>query len=407
METTWPTAEPRVVYKVSELTGRIREILEGEFPSVWVEGEISNLARASSGHLYFSLKDERSQLPSVMFRGDNAGLGFELEDGNRVLARGRISIYPPSGRYQLIVSEIQPLGLGTLHLEFERLKAQLAGEGLFDPSRKKPLPAFPRLIGVVTSPEGAAIRDILSIIGRRFPLVEIVLYPVRVQGEGAAGEIARAIEAMNRWGKPDVLIVGRGGGSLEDLWAFNEEVVARAIAASGIPVISAVGHEIDFTIADFTADLRAPTPSAAAELVVPDRGRLMSRLGDLSGRLKRELSILLERIERRLDYLSSHHGLKRIPNRIEEAAQAVDQGQLTMRKRIRDLLLGSGKRLEEASRKLDILSPLSILGRGYSLTYKLPESVLVRDAGTLTRGDAIRVHLHRGKIHCEVREVRK
>ncbi len=395
-----------IVYQVYQLTLVIKDMLEGEFPSVWVEGEVSNLVRATSGHLYFSLKDDRAQLPSVMFRGDSAGLGFELEDGASVLARGRVSVYPPSGRYQLIVSEMKPLGVGLLHLEFEKLKRRLAEEGLFDESRKKALPPFPRTIGIVTSPRGAAIRDMISITGRRYPLAELVLYPVRVQGEGAAGEIAAAIADFNRWGKPDLLIVGRGGGSLEDLWTFNEEVVARAIAASVIPVVSAVGHEIDFTISDLVADVRAPTPSAAAEIVVPDSQRLLSQLVTVSGKMRREVIINLERLTSRFRYLSTHHGLRKIPMRIEETMQRLDQYQLSLRRAAIDLLRATMRRLGELSGKLDILSPLATLGRGYSLTRRLPEGSLVYDAATLSRGDMVGVRLRKGEIECEVKKVR-
>ncbi len=394
-----------MVYKVSELTSRIKGLLEDEFPSVWVEGEVSNFVRAASGHFYFSVKDEKAQLSCVMFRGNNIGLGFDLEDGLKVLAAGRISVYPPSGRYQLIVSEIKPLGIGLLFLEFEKLKARLAEEGLFDEARKRPLPKFPRTIGVITSPKGAAIRDMISIIGRRYPLAEVVLYPVKVQGEGAAEQIAGAIEAMNRWGKPDLLIIGRGGGSIEDLWAFNEEIVARAIVASELPVVSAVGHEIDFTISDLVSDLRAPTPSAAAELVVPDVKRLSERLDTISKKIRREVGITFQGMLRRFEYLSSHHGLKRVPRMIEDAMQDIDRNQILMKRGLVDLLKGMNRRLGELSGMLDLLSPLAILGRGYSLTYKLPEGILVRQAGILSRGDLIRVRLHEGKIECEVREV--
>ncbi len=397
--------EISTVYTVSELTSRIKGMLEDEFPSVWVEGEVSNFVRAASGHFYFSLKDQKSQLSCVMFRGDNFGIGFDLEDGLNVLVTGRISVYPPSGRYQLIVSEIKPLGIGLLFLEFEKLKARLAEEGLFEEARKKPLPQFPRTIGVITSPKGAAIRDMISIVGRRYPLANFVLYPVMVQGEGAAEQIAGAIEAMNRWGEPDLLIIGRGGGSIEDLWAFNEEIVARAIAASELPVVSAVGHEIDFTISDLVADLRAPTPSAAAELVVPDVKRMSDHLDAISKKIRREVAIIYQGMLSRLEYLSSHHGLKRVPRMIEDAMQDVDRNQILMKKGLVNLLKGMNRRLGELSGMLDLLSPLAILGRGYSLTYKLPEDTLVRKAGTLSQGDRIRVRLHEGKIKCEVMEV--
>ena len=258
----------RRIYSVAELSLEIRNLLERQFPDVWVTGEVSNLRAAGSGHLYFTLKDETAQLRAVCFRNQARYLKFKPQDGLAVIARGRLSVYEARGEYQLYVEFLEPAGLGALQLAFEQLKQKLAAEGLFDPARKKPLPMLPRVIGVVTSPTGAVIRDILRILHRRFRNINVLIYPVKVQGEGAAQEIAQGIEYFNRQAPVDVMIVARGGGSLEDLWAFNEEVVARAIAASKIPVISAVGHETDFTIADFVADLRAPTPSAAAELVV-------------------------------------------------------------------------------------------------------------------------------------------
>ncbi|MCH8157116.1 MAG: exodeoxyribonuclease VII large subunit, partial [Nitrospinae bacterium] len=266
-----PTQEqkkPRI-YSVSEFTGETKAILEAAFDSVWIEGEISNLRIAGSQHAYFVLKDERSQVRCVLFKGYRAGLKFQPEEGDQVLLFGRVTVYEARGEYQLIVEHLEPRGLGALQKAFEQLKARLAEEGLFDEEKKKPIPEFPWKVGVVTSPTGAAVRDIINVIQRRNPKVSVLLHPVRVQGEGAAQEIADAIKQMNRMQDIDVLIIGRGGGSIEDLWAFNEEVVARAISASKIPIVSAVGHEIDFTIADFVADLRAPTPSAAAELVVP------------------------------------------------------------------------------------------------------------------------------------------
>ena len=394
-----------VIYRVSELTSLMKEMLEEEYPSVWVEGEISNLVTAASGHVYFSVKDERAQLPSVMFRSASSRLVFEPENGMKVIARGRVSIYPPSGRYQLIVSGMKPAGVGVLHLEFEELKQRLDGEGLFDEALKKPLPPFPHRIGVITSPRGAAVRDIISIIGRRFPVAEIVLYPVNVQGEGASTEISRAIEVMDRPEELDLLIVGRGGGSIEDLWAFNEENVARAIVASKLPVVSAVGHEIDFTIADFVSDLRAPTPSAAAELVVPDIIMLLSRLNGLSASMRREVRAILDRMVSRFKFLSSSHGLRRVPLMIEDASQRLDHCQLAMRKNVLDIFRGMRRRLEDARGRLDILSPAATLGRGYSIAYRLPECALLRSASELSRGDAVRVRLHRGEVDCEVTKV--
>ncbi len=393
------------VLTVSELTTLIRGTLEGEFPSVWVQGEVSNLVRAASGHLYFSLKDERAQLPSVMFRSRNTGLDFEPRDGLSVLAMGRVSIYPPSGRYQLILSELRPLGRGLLHLEYERLKERLKSEGLFDESRKKALPQYPSVIGIITSPKGAAIRDMISIIGRRYPMADIILFPVRVQGEGAAEEIAHAIEAMNRWGVPDVLIVGRGGGSLEDLWAFNEEVVARAISSSVLPVVSAVGHEIDFTISDLVSDIRAPTPSAAGELIVPDSDRLLSNLRMMEMKMRREVELILERLTRRFQYLASSHGLKRVPGMIEEMIQRLDRQHLTMKRDLAELLHGMEQGLADLAGRLDILSPLATLARGYSITYRLPGGGLVRKAAVLSMGDRVGIRFEVGKAECEVLEV--
>jgi exodeoxyribonuclease VII large subunit len=314
------------VYTVSEITRQIRRSLEEEFPLVRVEGEVSNFTAHSSGHLYFSLKDEGAQLRCVMFRSRRRRMIGPLpSNGMAVRALGQITVYERSGQYQLSVIELRPAGIGALARAFEELKHRLAEEGLFDAVHKQPIPKFPGRIGVVTSPTGAAVRDIIRIIGRRFPLARLILAPVQVQGEGAAREIALAIERMNRHRLADVLIVGRGGGSMEDLWAFNEEVVARAIFSSAIPVISAVGHEIDFTIADFVADLRAPTPSAAAELVVPDRQELA---GVIAGARQRLLSAAAGRIGRqreRVVTLVRSYGLRRPADLIAGRMQRLDE----------------------------------------------------------------------------------
>src|SRR6266403_1471667 len=296
---------PAQVLSVTELTHRVKDLLEERFPSVWVEGEISNVRSPSSGHIYFTLKDSGAQLAVVLFRGVAVKVGFKLKDGLQVIAFGDISVYEKSGQYQLVARRLLPKGLGALQLAFEELKQRLAKEGLFDSARKKPIPALPQRIGLVTSPTGAAIRDFLNIIGRRFPNVHIIIHPVRVQGEGAAQEIADAIDEFNalhasRRLPLDVLIVTRGGGSLEDLWAFNEEVVARALARSNIPTISAVGHEIDFTIADFVADLRAPTPSAAAELVVKSKDEYCALMREYEKRLIKDLRLRLSEARGRL-----------------------------------------------------------------------------------------------------------
>ncbi|HDZ10569.1 MAG TPA: exodeoxyribonuclease VII large subunit, partial [Bacteroidetes bacterium] len=268
-------APEKKIYTISEITRKIKRLLENAIPSIWLEGEISNFKRHSSGHIYFVLKDENSQISCVMWRGRNNGLYFTPQDGMKIQARGNVTVYEKRGNYQFEVLQMQPAGLGELQMALEQLKQSLKAEGLFDEQHKKKIPQYPEKIGIVTSPTGAAIRDLVSVVQRRFPSVQLILNPVRVQGAEAAGEIARAIDEFNAYGDVDVLIVGRGGGSLEDLWAFNEEVVARAIFRSKIPVISAVGHEIDFGISDFVADLRAPTPSAAAELVVRNREELL------------------------------------------------------------------------------------------------------------------------------------
>src|SRR2546427_4549224 len=299
---------PRTLYTVSALTALLRVHIESAFSNIWVEGEGSNLRIPTSGHAYFTLKDAASQMRAVLFRSVGRSLRFALQDGMQLVCRGRVTVYEPKGDYQVIVEYAEPKGVGALQLAFEQLKARLAAEGLFDQARKRPLPFFPRRIGVVTSATGAAIRDIVQVAHKRDPGITIVLNPVAVQGESAAGEIARAIEELNELGGFDVLVVGRGGGSLEDLWAFNEELVARAIAASRIPVVSAVGHEIDFTIADFVADVRAPTPSAAAALVVPDRVEIARGLARTDGALRAALVRRVARLRERVSALERRLG---------------------------------------------------------------------------------------------------
>ncbi len=314
----------RHVWKVSELTARISGLLEGEFPDVWIEGEVSNCHAAQSGHIYFTLKDARSQIRCVCFRDQVRALKFRPGDGLQVTVRGALGVYEPRGEYQIYVSHIEPVGAGALQLAFEQLKKKLQDEGLFEEERKKPLPVLPRCIGVVTSPTGAAIRDILRVLKRRFANVRVQLYPVKVQGEGAAGEIAAAIKYFNRAKLADVLIVARGGGSLEDLWAFNEEVVARAIAASDIPVITGIGHETDFTIADFVADLRAPTPSAAAEIVVRSRQEFERHIADHYRHLAQRMRYLLSERRHRVRDLETHRGFRQLELLVRRRHQQVD-----------------------------------------------------------------------------------
>ena len=313
------------IWKVSELTSRIAGLLEREFPDVWIEGEVSNYRPAQSGHLYFTLKDAGAQIRCVCFRDQARSLKFKPEDGLQVILRGSIGVYEPRGEYQVYVSYIEPAGVGALQLAFEQLKKKLAAEGLFDEARKKPLPVLPRRIGVVSSPTGAAIRDILRVLKRRFPNVHLLLFPVKVQGEGAAGEIAEAVKYFNRAKAADVLIVARGGGSLEDLWAFNEEVVARAIAASEIPVITGVGHETDFTIADFAADLRAPTPSAAAEIVVKSREEFERHLVESERRLRDRMKYRLLHARQQVQQLATHRGFRQLEVLVRRRRQQVDE----------------------------------------------------------------------------------
>ena len=440
----------RPIYTVSQLTAEIKTILERNFEHLWVEGEISNLRLPGSGHLYFTLKDESAQLRAVMFRLQNRLLKFQPEDGLQVIGYGRLTVYEPRGEYQIVLDHMEPKGLGALQLAFEQLKERLSKEGLFDPEHKKPLPHLPQRIGIVTSPTGAAIRDILQIIDRRFANVHILLYPVRVQGAGAAQEIAQAIDELNRWPGIDVMIVGRGGGSLEDLWAFNEEAVARAIFRSQIPVISAVGHEVDFTIADFVADLRAPTPSAAAELVVRNKVELVQSLESLGRRLhhagrtavenrqerlsslthrlvdpRRRLSdvrlrlddlcvrlanSLRQSLSRRKDRLKSRaDGLMLLlPGRqVAEYAHRVAQLSRAMALALRTQLRLLRQRTEGCLGKLQTLSPLAVLERGYSIARLLPSKEVIRRASDLKVASRVNVKVHRGEFIARVEETKE
>ncbi len=342
----------RHVWKVSELTLRIRDLLEGEFVDIWVEGEVSNCHLAQSGHLYFTLKDARAQVRCVSFRDQVRLLKFRPEDGLHVTVRGSISVYEPRGEYQIYVEHIEPVGLGALQLAFEQLKKRLTAEGLFDPARKKPLPVLPRRIGIVTSPRGAAIRDILRVLRRRFPNVRVLLFPVQVQGAGAAEEIVGALRFFNRARLVDVMILARGGGSLEDLWAFNEEIVARAIAASAIPIITGVGHESDFTIADFVADVRAPTPSAAAEIVVRTRQEFEKHITDLARRLTQRVRYLLSEWRHDLRDLETHRGFRRLEDLVRLRRQHLDELAAALAVALRAQLEQSRQRLGVAQARI-------------------------------------------------------
>jgi exodeoxyribonuclease VII large subunit len=442
----------RSVFSVSALNREARLILESGLGTVWVEGEISNLSRPSSGHMYWSLKDDRAQLRCAMFRQSNRRLGFELANGQQVLVRGRISLYEARGDFQLIADYVEESGEGELRRRFEALKRKLAAEGLFDAERKQALPRLPRRIGVVTSPTGAAIRDVLIALRRRFPAVRVLIYPTRVQGEGAAAEIASRLALADRRGDCDLLILTRGGGSLEDLWAFNEEAVARAVAAVETPIIVGVGHEVDFTIAEFAADLRAPTPSQAAELAVPNRQDFVaavqraaeqlrraalrsieqarSRAATLAHRLQRahpgvalrtrqqrldELEARLTRaVERRIAADKLRHG--RLASRIRAASPRLRIATARDRWRRNDEKLRSAiasrldrltRRISLAERSLRSLSPVATLARGYAIVTRADDGTLLRDATAVEHGTGIAVRLARGHLTATVDDTEK
>jgi exodeoxyribonuclease VII large subunit len=440
----------REVLTVSQLTERIGSLLEEHFGLVWLSGEISNLRRPSSGHFYFTLKDEDAQIRAVMFRNQQRYLEFEPEDGSEALVRGRLNVYQPRGEYQIVVDYMEPMGEGALRLAFEALKAKLAAEGLFDRERKKPLPFLPRCVAVVTSPTGAALRDFIRVSRRRFDRVCLTVYPVRVQGEGAGAEIARAVEDLNRMGGYDLIVLTRGGGSLEDLWAFNEEVVARSVAASDIPVVSAVGHEIDFTIADFAADLRAPTPSAAAELIFREKreieahlARSLRRLASLAkGRLeiyREKLAHITTRLgdparaladrRLRLDDLTERL-IRAVEQKIADRRRALETARTRLtpvhprarlaavRARLQLLdrdLRRAGRSVPERGRerlgrlaaRLNDLSPLAVLQRGYALARKGPLGPPVRSSDQVAVGEGLNLVLGRGELLVEVNKVLK
>jgi exodeoxyribonuclease VII large subunit len=437
----------RDIYSVSELNNAARDLLEGHFPLIWVEGEISNLARPASGHIYFSLKDANAQLRCAMFKMRNQRVNFRPENGQQILVRGRLSLYPARGDYQLIAEHMEEAGDGALRRQFELLKHKLHSEGLFDEAHKQPLPELPTRLGIITSPTGAAIRDILSVLKRRFPGIPVLIYPVPVQGAEAPPAIVEALQNAGKRDECDVLILARGGGSLEDLWAFNDEAVARAIHACDIPVVSAIGHEVDFTIADFVADLRAPTPSAAAELVSPDRNEWLDIFTGWQQRLSRAWRARLSRHQQRLDALRRH--LKHPGQRLRERAQRLDdleqrlnlaqqaqfrhrQARLnTLRARLNGLspamrlreirlrlnnlqhssrnaikskLTQQRARLGNLSRALDAVSPLATLGRGYAIVQK-PDGQVVRKSSEVHVGEQLSTRLGSGRLDCRVEAV--
>jgi len=406
-----PETRAEEVLTVSEVTRNIKVILESAFPVVWIEGEISNFKHHTSGHMYFSLKDESAQMPCVMWASRNAYLPFQPENGMRVIIKGRVTVYERRGQYQLDVLQINPAGVGALQLAFEQLKRRLADEGLFDEEAKQPIPLYPERIGIVTSRTGAAIRDLLSVIRRRWPGAEIILRPATVQGEGAAQEIAAAIDEFNEYGAVDVLIVGRGGGSLEDLWAFNEEVVARAIFRSRIPVISAVGHEIDFTIADFVADRRAPTPSAAGEMVVPDKQEVLASIGHQLARAYRLVSGHIRHSRERLRGLQQSYGLRQPLDLIRQYAQNIDDLQRRLEVSTQKITETNRMRLESAQKHLQALSYESILQRGFTITRDAATRQIIKRAVELHPESAVEIAFYDGeadavvqRVHVQVRE---
>ena len=386
---------------VTELTRSIKSTLEVKFSDVAVQGEISNFKRHSSGHLYFTLKDENAQVQAVMWRGRATNLFFTPQDGMKVIARGRITVYEVRGVYQIDVAQLQPLGVGELQLAFERLKQKLADEGLFDEEHKKEIPEFPECIGIVTSSTGAAIRDIINIISRRFPGMELVLYPVKVQGTGAAEEISNAIKDFNEFGNVDVMIVGRGGGSLEDLWAFNEEIVARAIYNSKIPIVSAVGHEIDFTIADFVADLRAPTPSAAAELVVRNRDELVENVRNFHYTALQAVHDKLLSHQETIRTLLGSYSFNKPFDMIRQYSQRMDEVKHTLSRITAHRFALSKQSLLSLHHRITSVNPDLILKRGYAMV--LRDEKIVSVGKKLHPKDEIEIKFHDGKVPAQVK----
>jgi exodeoxyribonuclease VII large subunit len=421
--------KPDRIYTVSEITRLVKLEVENAFPLVWVEGEISNFRSYPSGHIYFTLKDEQCQLQAVMWRSNVRLLKFELKDGLNVVCRGRMSVYEARGQYQLMADLIEPKGKGALQLAFEQLKEKLRAEGLFDPKHKKPLPLLPKKVGIVTSPRGAAIIDILRTLERRFARLHILIYPAKVQGEGAADEIVEGIDYLGREPDIDVLIVGRGGGSIEDLWAFNEEKVARAIFRSPVPVISAVGHEVDYTIADFVADIRASTPSVAAEIVIKEEQALFDRVDGLGRRLTQNVLYLLQcrkqlvseltghrifqnfrialyNLEQRVDELEQRAGdvFRRRKMRLAESRAAAALFEEKMTSAVRRLLQSLTARCDQISLELHSLSPLNILKKGYTLCWK-DDLRLIRRVEDVDPDGEVTVSFYKGAFTCRVKEI--
>jgi exodeoxyribonuclease VII large subunit len=398
------------VLSVSELTRAIRLQLEETFPNVWVEGEVSNLARPNSGHQYFTLKDDSAPIKAFLQRSIGIRMRFDLANGLRVVARGQVSLYEPRGEYQFNIVEIQPKGIGPLELAFRQLKEKLSVKGYFEPRRKKPLPRIPRRIVLVTSPTGSAVRDMLEVLARRWPAVEVWVCPVRVQGEGAVPEVVAALGMLNRLrphdGIPiDLLIIGRGGGSLEDLWTFNEEAVAEAIAASRIPTVTGIGHEDDLTIADMVADRRCLTPTDAATQAVPDQTKVLEWLEGLQVRMRGKLMARVETARTKVEELASRRCFRLPLERIRDEERRLDDWSARLERAVRQRLEGSQQRVEAIAARLEGLSPLNVLARGYSLTRKENQEQVLRTTETVRPGDRLVTQLHQGKIVSRVEEV--
>ncbi|RIK86187.1 MAG: exodeoxyribonuclease VII large subunit [Planctomycetota bacterium] len=401
---TAPSGEQ--VLTVSQLTALLKGVVEDAFPSVWVAGEISNFSQPQSGHCYLTLKDDGAQLRAVIWKNTAARLKMRLHDGLEVVCRGRLDLYPPRGSYQLVIDELQPKGMGALELALRQLREKLQREGLFDARRKRPLPAFPRRIGVVTSPTGAAIRDFLQVLRRRWRGVEVLVFPARVQGECAADEIAAAIGLANRVApRIDVLVVTRGGGSLEDLWCFNEETVVRAIAGSAIPTVSAVGHEIDVTLSDLAADVRALTPSEAAERIVPSTQDVAELVRGLRVRLTRAITHRVAQLRSRVEAVGSRPALARPLEGIHLRGRRLDELSLRMNAAVKASLRDRQAAVAGAAGKLESLSPLAVLARGYSLTYAADGERLIVDADSLRPGDLLSTQFHRGSATSVVQSI--
>ncbi|MFV1974822.1 MAG: exodeoxyribonuclease VII large subunit [Candidatus Scalindua sp.] len=394
-------------FTVSEITRGIRTSLEYKFSNISVLGEISNVRKPGSGHVYLTLKDKNSQLQAVVFRNTASRIKFELKDGMEVISFGSITVYEARGQYQLIINKIEPKGIGALQLAFQQLKEKLEKEGLFDHAHKKTIPFIPQKIGIVTSPTGAAIKDILNIIDRRFAKIEILIYPVKVQGEGAAQEIAEAITELNNYTDIDVIITGRGGGSLEDLWAFNEEIVARSIYNSRIPIISAVGHEIDITIADLVADKRALTPSEAGELVVPRKDLLIEKTEKFKARLLQSLTGKLRLSKEKLVRIANSYAMRQPFDRLNRWQQRLDEFVQRLNLNITHALNTEREKLSGIAGKLESLSPLNVLKRGYTITTRLEDNKSLRDIKDLSKGDKVKTNLSKGSIISEILSVER